>query len=214
MPHRKNHHVHDITTQIAHLNIVNNNLILPNTTRCCVPISCTLDDALIDMDDLSRVVKVVCNNEHCDVGTYMHSQCFETWEETVLSYLRSCGRARSWSEKQRHQNLWTKKGYDLAFKACGCKCARGHLRKDLNWIPPRQITIDEARRRKKKKSGGNKPHPTLNINRTEVQPIRARASSFGSTGSTGSGSSVTSESPPSPEHALISTKGFFSDRSR
>jgi len=43
------------------------------------------------------------------------------------------GRARSWSEKQRRQNLWTKKGYDLAYKACMCKCKRGHLRKDLDW---------------------------------------------------------------------------------
>ena len=46
----------------------------------------------------------------------------------MLAYLRSSGRARSWSEKQRVQNLWTKKGYDLAFKACDCKCGRGHLR--------------------------------------------------------------------------------------
>lgn len=51
----------------------------------------------------------------------------------MLSYLRSCGRARSWSEKQRLQNLWTKRGYDLAFKACGCKCGKGHLRKDTDY---------------------------------------------------------------------------------
>lgn len=46
----------------------------------------------------------------------MHKQCFDNWEVSVLTYLRSTGRARSWSEKQRMQNLWTKKGYDLAFK--------------------------------------------------------------------------------------------------
>lgn len=83
-----------------------------------------------------EVVKVVCNNDHCDQGQYMHRECFETWEQTVLTYLRSCGRARSWSEKQRLQNLWTKRGYDLAFKACSCKCGKGHLRKDLDWIAP------------------------------------------------------------------------------
>ncbi|CAG0897571.1 unnamed protein product [Cyprideis torosa] len=26
--------------------------------------------------------------------------------------------------------------YDLAFKACGCRCNRGHLKKDLDWRPP------------------------------------------------------------------------------
>lgn len=66
----------------------------------------------------------------------MHKECFDIWEQTVLTYLKSCGRARSWSEKQRLQNLWTKRGYDLAFKACSCKCGKGHLRKDLDWIPP------------------------------------------------------------------------------
>ena len=45
------------------------------------------------------------------------------------------GRARSWSEKQRRQNLWTKKGYDLVFRACTCKCKHGHLRKDPDWSP-------------------------------------------------------------------------------
>lgn len=57
------------------------------------------------------------------------------WEDGLLTYLRSHGRARSWSEKQRRQNLWTKKGYDLAYRACACLCNRGHLRKDVHWNP-------------------------------------------------------------------------------
>jgi len=93
------------------------------------------DDPLI-LDDLQDAVKVVCNNEGCRQGLWMHGDCFAVWEHHVLGYLRSCGRARSWSEKQRLQNLWTKKGYDLAYKACDCKCGKGHLRKDLDYIPP------------------------------------------------------------------------------
>ena len=58
------------------------------------------------------------------------------WEDHVLQYLRSCGRARSWNDKQRAQNLWTKKGYDLAYKACDCLCQKGHMRKDLDYITP------------------------------------------------------------------------------
>ena len=55
-----------------------------------------------------------------------------------IAYFNSAsfsGRARSWSEKQRRQNLWTKKGYDLIFRACFCKCKHGHLKKDLDWAP-------------------------------------------------------------------------------
>ena len=74
------------------------------------------------------VPQVLCNNDACNQGIWMHGDCFREWESKVLAYLRSSGRARSWSEKQRVQNLWTKKGYDLAFKACDCKCGRGHLR--------------------------------------------------------------------------------------
>ncbi|XP_035664463.1 LOW QUALITY PROTEIN: headcase protein homolog [Branchiostoma floridae] len=103
---------------------------------CCVPGSsgCQLGSP-VSLANPEDVVKVVCNHDGCPEGPYMHKQCFEEWEETVLTFLRSSGRARSWSEKQRRQNLWTKKGYDLAYRACACKCGKGHLRKDLNWIP-------------------------------------------------------------------------------
>jgi len=108
--------------------------------KCCVPNDCVDPAKLIYREDIGtsdvEVVKVICNNDHCEQGDYMHKECFEMWEQTVLTYLKSCGRARSWSEKQRLQNLWTKRGYDLAFKACSCKCGKGHLRKDLDWIPP------------------------------------------------------------------------------
>ena len=87
----------------------------PSKTECCVPTVCTIGQP-IHMTNLTEAVKVVCNNDHCRQGRYMHKKCFEEWEETVLTYLRSTGRARSWSEKQRLQNLWTKKGYDLAYK--------------------------------------------------------------------------------------------------
>ncbi|CAL8116741.1 unnamed protein product [Orchesella dallaii] len=89
----------------------------------------------IDSGDLD-VVRVTCNNLECTVGNYMHLECFNDWEKTVLGFLSSTGRARSWNVRQRIQNLWTKKGYDLAFKACDCVCGKGHLRKDLDWISP------------------------------------------------------------------------------
>lgn len=116
--------------------------------KCCIPGTCPVKDELIDTEEITDEVRVVCNNEACFEGNWMHKSCFDSWEETVLAYLRSCGRARSWSEKQRLQNLWTKKGYDLAFKACDCNCGKGHLRKDLDYIPP---VNDNASRKKPKK---------------------------------------------------------------
>ncbi len=112
----------------------------PRFAYCCVPSGChRMKEDPIDPNDPGDAVKVICNNEACVMSKWMHGSCFGEWEQHVLSYLRSCGRARSWSEKQRLQNLWTKKGYDLAYKACDCRCGKGHLRKDNDYIaPPKQ----------------------------------------------------------------------------
>lgn len=149
-----------------------------NLSKCACPTECLKEnntsvsgldtDPNIRLDDLHDVVRVICNNEQCTVGKYMHRECFESWEQAVLTYLKSCGRAKSWSERQRHQNLWTKKGYDLAFKACGCKCGRGHLKKDLDWTPPpnqnqRRFDNDNAENKKKKKNRNKSLRPTLSI---------------------------------------------------
>ena len=129
------------------------------TSRCCVPLSsgCLKNYEPINLDTPTGCVRVICNNENCTVGTLMHKECFNAWETHVLGYLRSCGRARSWSEKQRLQNLWTKKGYDLAYRACSCLCARGHLRKDLNWVNSTELEEDSKSKKKKKSRQNNRP---------------------------------------------------------
>lgn len=130
-----------------------------SVVSCCMPSGCLCSEESIDPSDAGDAVKVVCNNEACAEGTWMHKVCFDDWEDGVLAYLKSCGRARSWSEKQRLQNLWTKKGYDLAFKACDCRCGRGHLRKDLDYIPPPKN--DNARKHKKKAKKNDRPMPVV-----------------------------------------------------
>lgn len=122
---------------------------------CCLPKGCPLKTSV----KLSNAVRVICNNEHCKQSSYMHGECFETFEDDILTYLRGTGRARSWSEKQRRQNIWTKKGYDLAYKSCACLCGKGHLRKDLEFQPPQdeeesggQAQAAKGKRRKKTKS--------------------------------------------------------------
>ena len=106
---------------------------------CCAPKGClyhngsNAEHIMITQEDLrcGETVRVICSNENCVYSPYMHAACFQTFEESVMAYLKSQGRARGWSDKQRLQNLWTKRGYDLVYKACDCPCGHGHLRKDL-----------------------------------------------------------------------------------
>jgi hypothetical protein len=127
-------------------NAPHNNGVYNKPLTCCVPTECFEPEKLIYVEDIGtrelEVMKVVCNNEHCDQGQFMHLDCFLVWEQALSKHVKSYGRARSWSEKQRLENIWTKKGYDLAFKACSCKCGRGHLRKDLDWIPPQRAAVN------------------------------------------------------------------------
>ncbi|XP_028967035.1 headcase protein [Galendromus occidentalis] len=149
---------------------------------CCVPTECKIP---LTGQDLTNAVRVICNNQDCRAGEYMHRECFEEWQEGVLSYLRSCGRARSWSEKQRMQNLWTRRGYDLAFKACGCKCGKGHLRKDTDWCPPTNsiATHDEKKKRGRKKRQNETATATGSVKPSVLTTNRIRSSSISSTGS-------------------------------
>lgn len=126
--------------------------------KCCIPTGdCfkynSLHFGLIQSKNPNDFIRVICSNEQCNAGQYMHRECFDSWEDGVLTYMKSVGRARSWSERQRQQNLWTKKGYDLVFKACGCNCGRGYLKKDLEFqtIFDRNTLVEEDLTKKKKK---------------------------------------------------------------
>lgn len=184
-----------------------------NIAYCCLPSGCpNYYSDPIQLNDLADAVKVYCNNEACTQGVWMHGDCFREWESRVLAYLRSCGRARSWSEKQRAQNLWTKKGYDLAFKACDCKCGRGHLRQDLSYTPGLAQKDDDKKQRKQRKrdrllsTGSIRDTPSLNqLTGSNCQSVggaairqRTHRLSMSSTGSSGS--------PPSP---LCTPSGHF-----
>lgn len=153
--------------------VMSSSVTMQQSFSCCLPTGeClkanTLDFGLISTDQLHESVKVICSNENCTAGQYMHAECFEQWEQSVLNYLKSIGRARSWSDKQRQQNLWTKKGYDLVYKVCGCRCGRGHIKKDLDWAPPITAALfgggsklDEECNKKKKKKNRNNQKPAL-----------------------------------------------------
>lgn len=164
----------------------------PNTMSiCCVPTICHVDNPIL-FENLSDSVKVTCNNEGCLEGEYMHKVCFDQWECSVLTFLRSTGRARSWTERQRLQNLWTKKGYDLAYKACGCKCGKGHLRKDLDWSM-RTTPLEDPNKKKKHRKKKNNDKPSLSVQQVPNGHIR-----------TSSMSSISSGSPPASSDCPLS----------
>ena len=135
--------------------------------------SCNEMDSLkITQDDVknSDAVKIVCSNEQCPTSPFLHLACFNAFEESILVYLKNQGRARGWSEKQRAQNLWNKRGYDLIFKACECSCDHGYVRKDLDWTPacggsenPDAGEVNGAKRKRKKSKSQNKPTITIGL---------------------------------------------------
>ncbi|XP_046393828.1 headcase protein isoform X2 [Ischnura elegans] len=216
---------------------------------CCAPSGCLREApgqpaAARLVDTLSEdAVRVTCNNEQCPLGSFMHRDCFEAWERGVLQHLRGTGRARGWSERQRLQNLWTRKGYDLAFKACGCRCGRGHLKKDLDWVSPatqqQQLAeeggaaapapLEETKKRRRRRNRQNN-RPALGVvlhhggghnnNQQPQQEVgegpRGRAGSLSSSTASGSPPPASSSSA-SPSHGGGKKKSkfdFFSDRSR
>ncbi len=48
------------------------------------------------------------------------------------------------------------------WKACGCKCGKGHLKKDLDWIAPAATSPNEDKKKKNRKKKIN-DKPTVNI---------------------------------------------------
>lgn len=110
-------------------------------------------DVDLEKDDYQRVL---CNSEHCPFGNWMHLQCFYEWESSILVQFNCIGRARSWNEKQCRQNMWTKKGYDLAFRFCSCRCGQGHLKKDTDWYQVKRMH-DERKKKFVPEKGSGKP---------------------------------------------------------
>lgn len=121
-------------------------------SQCATPLGCSLGRPIdMEKDDYQRVL---CNNELCPYGNWMHQQCFYEWESSILVQFNCIGRARSWNEKQCRQNMWTKKGYDLAFRFCSCRCGQGHLKKDTDWYQVKRMQQEERKKKPFEKSSG------------------------------------------------------------
>lgn len=117
---------------------------------CCSPKTCLPGDSVDPASPEVDSVKMQCSNDKCPYSHWMHHECFVSFEEQMLSCLRGMSRARNWSEKQRRQNLWTKKGYDLVYKLCTCRCAKGTLKKDTSMSAE---SADKLKRKRKRSMG-------------------------------------------------------------
>ncbi|XP_076023729.1 headcase protein homolog [Genypterus blacodes] len=119
--------------------------------QCATPLGCSFARPIdLEKDDYQRVL---CNNELCPYGNWMHLQCFYEWESSILVQFNCIGRARSWNEKQCRQNMWTKKGYDLAFRFCSCRCGQGHLKKDTDWYQVKRMQDDRKKKPSERTTG-------------------------------------------------------------
>ncbi|XP_058163541.1 headcase protein homolog isoform X2 [Dasypus novemcinctus] len=126
-----------------------------NEAPCATPLICSLGRPVdLEKDDSQ---KVVCNSDHCPCSPWMHLQCFYEWESSILAQVNCIGRARSWNEKQCRQNMWTKKGYDLAFRFCSCRCGQGHLKKDTDWYQVKRMQDERKKKAGAEKSAGRPP---------------------------------------------------------
>jgi len=181
--------------------------------------------------DLSTSVRLECSNGRCNQSKFMHLECFELWQDNILAFvskLKDGGKRgkQQWTEKQK-ASLWRQPNYHLAVEVCGCCCGEGHLRKDLNWVPPMNATQGQSRerrreasgsegekqkKRRQKKSGKNsKPAltiglPTFGVNGSQMNVKRSDAQGIppaggrqrtNSVSSTNSGSSSWGSSSPS-----------------
>jgi len=189
--------------------------------------------------DVSRSVKLICSNSLCSLQLFMHAECFEVWQNSLLNHLNKSKegqkKLRHWSEKQKYQNLWKQQGYSLVVESCSCKCGGGTLRKHLTWIPPKATNSgansesEKQKRRRRKSNKNNKPALTIGlptfvnglqvVKRSEVQgiPSRQRTNSMSSSnsGSSSWGSSGASPASSPPNETKLPPRQLsMRDRSR
>uniref|UniRef100_A0A914XDP3 Headcase middle domain-containing protein n=1 Tax=Plectus sambesii TaxID=2011161 RepID=A0A914XDP3_9BILA len=136
--------------------------------RCCCPRGCVVGE-LIDVEDPEDAVPLQCSNNDCTVSHWMHRVCFEGFEHHVLAALRQSSRTRGWTDKQRIQNLWTKRGYDICYRACACLCGHGYLKKDTTYVPPKaddEGNLARRQQRRQRRHQNSKQLPVIGQGRT------------------------------------------------
>ncbi|CAJ0924688.1 unnamed protein product, partial [Mesorhabditis belari] len=106
------------------------------------PLDC-LVGALVGEDEEGRML--CCTNPACPhMTTLVHDRCMDAFEEHLVKILQNSGSARGWTDGQRRQNLWEKKGQALVGKVCRCRCGGGVVVRDENHDTAREKREKQA----------------------------------------------------------------------
>jgi len=138
---------------------------------CTAPKEWTCLEGLepLTSQDLTRAVKLTCSNHGCTLSPFMHVNCFTVWEQKFINYLKSSGKIRNLSEKQKVSCVWSSRWEDVVSNVWMCHCNKGYLRKDPDWEASQsQASTDSEgektkQKRKRKNSKNMKPGPTLTM---------------------------------------------------
>ncbi|XP_050536509.1 headcase protein [Daktulosphaira vitifoliae] len=190
---------------------------------CCVPTGdCLMRSLPVRLDDVRAgdlYVKVTCVGG-CAIGQYMHRECYDNWERLVTAYVKgSRSSVDLWSNNNNNvlvnnNNVLggSKKGMDMAFKACTCRCGHGFLKRDQDWPqisiarrPSSLATVDQERSSPSKKKKRRQQQQPKQFTQTDYTfgELRLRTGSLSSS-SNGSSSPVTGSSnsnSASPAHS-------------
>jgi len=129
--------------------------------------TCLQGDEPMSTTDVSQTIKLICSNPNCGISPFMHGGCFKIWEEKFFVYLKSSGKIRNLTEKQKVSSLWSARWGDITAGIWGCQCDQGYLRKDIQWEASHsQSSTDsegEKVKQKRKRKTSKNMKPTLTI---------------------------------------------------
>ncbi|CAI5453263.1 unnamed protein product [Caenorhabditis angaria] len=140
-----------------------------NLIGCPVPEPITCCQPKVDIDPMTAV-KMECSNENCTFNEqqiYLHAECYGLFEDHLVKRLSTSGSARGWTDSQRRNNLWEKKGQALIGKLRRCRCGPGLLSIDKQ-------ALYEKEKNEKKKKEKNKKQKKENVGNKQVDENHRR----------------------------------------
>jgi len=113
---------------------------------CCVPMSgiCSMEPIL--KSTLLKMIKVNCSSATCTESGFIHPDCFNKLEESLIRYVSTYQWSNShkqesmkkynWSVDHEREYLWKLPWiFSIISKKLSCPCGSGYLKKDLGWPP-------------------------------------------------------------------------------
>lgn len=135
--------------------------------------------------------KMQCTNSKCQLAQKLcHSECFEQLERMLLKIIGNNGSARGWTETQKRNNLWVKKGLMLVQKQLNCRCGLGRITLDIDFykksendpitetsesvqeVNKENLNMNMNKQKKRRPAKPNKPSLKFSILETPLHILR------------------------------------------